>query len=117
MILYKICNRYGILSVIGVLTPTEILTDYENGADVVNLFPANSFGPGYLKDLKGPLPQIPIISTGVINVENVKEYLEASGIAVGLGSSLVNTSKLVEDKDYEQLTERALSFSKAIENY
>ncbi|MGG0451786.1 bifunctional 4-hydroxy-2-oxoglutarate aldolase/2-dehydro-3-deoxy-phosphogluconate aldolase [Priestia megaterium] len=111
----KMCNRYGVLSVIGALTPTEILTAYENGADVVKCFPANSFGPSYLKDLKGPLSHIPIIPTGGINVENVNEYLDASGIAVGLGSSLVNTSKLLEEKDYEKLTERAMNFSKAIQ--
>lgn len=110
----KMCNRYGVLSIVGALTPTEILTAYENGADVIKIFPANTFGSKYLKDLKGPMPHVPIIPTGGINLDNVKEYLDASGIAVGLGSSLVNTSKLNSEEDYKALTNTAKRFTELI---
>ena len=84
------CSRYGKLAVPGVLTPTEIITAYEAGAQVVKIFPARAFGPDYIKDLKGPLNHINIIAVGGITIENTADYLLAGAIGVGVGSELVN---------------------------
>src|SRR5699024_5351291 len=100
-----VCNRYGILSIIGALTPTEILKAYENGADIVKVFPAQQLGVDYLKQISAPLGHIPIIPTGGINLDNVKSFYETSNIAVGVGGSLVNPSKITDKEDYTYITE------------
>lgn len=106
----KLTKRYGIVSIPGALTPTEILKAYENGADVIKVFPANLFGPKYLKDVHGPLPHIPLMPTGGINLENIKDYIEAGGIAAGLGSSLVNTKQEVTEETLSDITKTARAF-------
>src|SRR5699024_636996 len=99
----NICKLKKITCIIGAFTPTEILLAYSNGADYIKIFPATTLGTDYIKTLKGPFPNIPIIPTGGIDKNNVKEYLNASGIAVGIGSSLVNTKNLIKDEDFEEL--------------
>jgi 2-dehydro-3-deoxyphosphogluconate aldolase / (4S)-4-hydroxy-2-oxoglutarate aldolase len=100
-------KRYGIISIPGALTPTEILTAYESGADMVKVFPANVFGPGYIKNIHGPFPYIPLMVTGGINNENMGEYMAGGASAIGLGSNLVNPEKLKSEEDYRTLTENA----------
>ncbi|SES07314.1 bifunctional 4-hydroxy-2-oxoglutarate aldolase/2-dehydro-3-deoxy-phosphogluconate aldolase [Salipaludibacillus aurantiacus] len=106
----RMTKRYGVVSVPGALTPTEILTAYENGADMVKIFPANTFGPDYLKSLKGPFPHIPLMVTGGINLENIADYSAKGGALLGIGSNLVNPKKLVEKEDYEALTKEAARY-------
>lgn len=106
----RLTNRYGILNIAGALTPTEILTAYENGADMVKVFPANVFGPDYIKSVHGPLPHIPLMVTGGITLENMNDYLTKGGVAVGIGSNLVNVNNLQTDKDYLQLAKTARHF-------
>lgn len=89
----KLTKRYGVISIPGALTPTEILTAYEHGADVIKVFPASAFGPRYLKDIHGPLPHIPLMPTGGVDLGNLAEYIRAGAVAVGIGSNLVNTKK------------------------
>lgn len=106
----RLTKRYGVISIPGALTPTEILKAYESGADIIKVFPANAFGPRYLKDIHGPLPQIPLMPTGGIDVENVGEYLKAGAVAVGVGSTLVNTKQSITEESLARLTEKAMQF-------
>ncbi|WP_042222150.1 bifunctional 4-hydroxy-2-oxoglutarate aldolase/2-dehydro-3-deoxy-phosphogluconate aldolase [Oceanobacillus manasiensis] len=108
----KLTNRYHIETIPGVLTPTEIQTAYEHGASMVKIFPANTFGPGYIKNIRGPLPHVEAMVTGGINVDNMNEYLKNGSAAVGIGSNLVNAKALTDETSYKQLTERAKAFVK-----
>ncbi|WP_332628499.1 bifunctional 4-hydroxy-2-oxoglutarate aldolase/2-dehydro-3-deoxy-phosphogluconate aldolase [Halalkalibacter flavus] len=112
----KMTKRYGKLSVPGAFSPTEILTAYEEGADAVKVFPSARVGSGYIKDLKGPLPQIPLIATGGIDKNNLHEYLKAGVVAVGLGGSLVN-SKALAAGDFDTIAEDARDFSRLFSEF
>ncbi|HZH62807.1 MAG TPA: bifunctional 4-hydroxy-2-oxoglutarate aldolase/2-dehydro-3-deoxy-phosphogluconate aldolase [Metabacillus sp.] len=110
----EMAKRYGVVSIPGALTPTEILTAYENGADLIKVFPANVFGPSYIKDIHGPLPQVPLITTGGISVENAGEYIKAGAAGVGVGSSLVNTKKELTSAYLSEITTTASMFINAV---
>src|SRR5699024_9462213 len=97
----EICGRYGIEHIPGVLTPTEILTAYEHGARMVKIFPADVVGPKYVRNIRGPLPQITAMVTGGITFENMQNYLKEGSNAVGIGSNLVNAHVLQTDKNYQ----------------
>ncbi len=73
----------------GALTPTEIFTAHETGADAVKIFPAGALGPQYIKELRGPFPDIPLLATGGIGVSNAALFFEAGATAIGVGSALV----------------------------
>ncbi|MBU8791726.1 bifunctional 4-hydroxy-2-oxoglutarate aldolase/2-dehydro-3-deoxy-phosphogluconate aldolase [Oceanobacillus caeni] len=107
----KLTNRYGILNIPGVMTPSEILTAYENGAQMVKVFPAEILGPNYIKNILGPLPYVQAMVTGGITIENMNEYLAKGSVAVGIGSNLVNASKLKTKEDYNDLTKRANQYT------
>lgn len=107
----KMTKRYGIASIPGALTPTEILTANENGADMIKVFPANAFGPGYIKNIHGPFPHIPLMVTGGINESNMQEYIEGGALAIGVGGNLVNPKNLNSDEDYLTLTKKALEYT------
>ncbi|WP_339732519.1 bifunctional 4-hydroxy-2-oxoglutarate aldolase/2-dehydro-3-deoxy-phosphogluconate aldolase [uncultured Gimesia sp.] len=96
----ELCNRYDKLIMTGAFTPTEVLTAWEAGADIIKIFPAFVGGPAYLKALHGPLPQIPLMPTGGVDLETLPAYLNAGACAVGLGSSLV-TKQMVESGDLD----------------
>jgi 2-dehydro-3-deoxyphosphogluconate aldolase/(4S)-4-hydroxy-2-oxoglutarate aldolase len=85
----RICRRYDKLVMPGALTPTEVLTAWEAGADIVKVFPADVGGPGYLKSLHGPLPQVKLLPTGGVDLETLGDFFAAGACAVGLGSALV----------------------------
>jgi 2-dehydro-3-deoxyphosphogluconate aldolase / (4S)-4-hydroxy-2-oxoglutarate aldolase len=106
-------RRYGKPIIVGAYTPTEILHAWEHGADMVKLFPANIGGPEYIKALKGPLPQVPIVPTGGIELENIAAYLNAGAAALGVGGNLVN-KKLMAARDYAGLTRNAQAFAEAV---
>jgi len=110
----KVCNRYGILTISGAFTPTEILSAYENGAKIIKVFPAGVIGPKYIKNIKGPLPHIPLMVTGGIDIDEVKSYLDIGCVAVGLGSGLVNTQKLNSSEDFAELKEKTKSLMEKI---
>jgi 2-dehydro-3-deoxyphosphogluconate aldolase/(4S)-4-hydroxy-2-oxoglutarate aldolase len=107
------CNRYGVLVAPGAFTPTEALTAYEAGADLVKIFPASSGGPGHLGGIKGPLPQIPLMPTGGVDADNAGEFIEAGAAVVGAGSALV-PGDAVETGDFERITDNARAFSEAV---
>ena len=106
----RMTKRYGVLSVPGAFTPTEILTAYENGADLIKVFPANVLGPGFFKDMKGPLPHIPLMPTGGINLTNVGSYIKSGAIAAGVGGTLVNTKEEITEAYLNRLRENASQF-------
>jgi 2-dehydro-3-deoxyphosphogluconate aldolase / (4S)-4-hydroxy-2-oxoglutarate aldolase len=110
----KMTKRYGVVSIPGALTPTEILTAYEHGADMIKVFPVNAFGPGYIKNIHGPFPSIPLMVTGGINTENVNDYIRNGALAVGVGSNLVNPKNLHHEEDYQSLTEKALEYTNTL---
>ncbi|MGP4076256.1 bifunctional 4-hydroxy-2-oxoglutarate aldolase/2-dehydro-3-deoxy-phosphogluconate aldolase [Halobacillus sp. K22] len=106
----RAAKRYGKLCISGAFTPTEILTAYEHGADMVKVFPASTVGSGFIKSLKGPLPQVSIMATGGIHLSNMKEFVESGAEVVGIGSQLVSASTLNSEKDYERLEELAKEY-------
>ncbi|MDR6121371.1 2-dehydro-3-deoxyphosphogluconate aldolase/(4S)-4-hydroxy-2-oxoglutarate aldolase [Bacillus sp. SLBN-46] len=110
----KMTKRYGVTSIPGALTPTEILTAYEHGADMIKVFPANAFGPGYVKNIHGPFPHIPLMVTGGINQGNVLEYMGSGALAVGVGSNLVDPKLLKSDEDYHALTSKARAYTEVV---
>ncbi|MBA5690463.1 bifunctional 2-keto-4-hydroxyglutarate aldolase/2-keto-3-deoxy-6-phosphogluconate aldolase [Rugamonas apoptosis] len=103
----RMCQRYQVLSMPGAVTPTEIVTAMEAGADLVKLFPAETLGPAYLQALRAPLPQAPLMPTGGVTVENLPEWFANGALAVGIGGSL---SGPAAQGDYRAVTERAARF-------
>jgi len=99
-------RRYGVVIIPGAMTPTEILTAWEAGADMVKVFPASVLGPSYLKAVRGPLPQIPLVPTGGITADNAGEFIRAGAAMVCAGGWLVDKKAVAEGR-YEVLTERA----------
>ena len=109
----EVCHRYGVPIVAGALTPTEILTAWEAGASYVKVFPASLGGPGYLKDVRGPLPQVKLIPTGGVSPENAGYFIRAGAAAVALGSNLVD-ERTVAAGDWAGLTARARAVVEAV---
>jgi 2-dehydro-3-deoxyphosphogluconate aldolase/(4S)-4-hydroxy-2-oxoglutarate aldolase len=102
----KLCNRYGKLVMAGAFTPTEVLTAWEAGADIVKVFPADIGGPSYLKAIHGPLPQVRLLPTGGVNLDTLPDFVNAGACAVGLGSSLIE-KQAVQDGDLGRIRELA----------
>ncbi len=111
----EVTHRYDVPIIPGALTPTEILRAWECGAEVVKIFPASSLGPSYIRELKGPFPQIKLCPTGGVNLENVAEFLKAGASCVGVGGSLVRKDFL-EGRKWKELEELARQFKKATES-
>jgi 2-dehydro-3-deoxyphosphogluconate aldolase/(4S)-4-hydroxy-2-oxoglutarate aldolase len=106
----EMCHRYGVAVLPGALTPTEIVTAWEAGADVVKVFPASSLGGAkYLKSVKAPLPQVELIPTGGVSLATAQEFLEAGAFALGVGADLVNPKAIVEGHP-ETITENAAKY-------
>lgn len=98
----RLCRRYDKAVLPGALTPTEVLTAWEAGADVVKIFPSDLTGPAYLKALAGPLPQVRMMPTGGVNLETAADFLQAGAFALGVGSSLVDGRSLA-DRDFARI--------------
>jgi len=109
----EMAHRYGVAAIPGAMTPTEILTAWEAGADVVKVFPAGVLGPGYLKAVRGPLPQIPLAPTGGITADNAGEFIQAGAVMVCAGGWLVD-KKAVDEARYDVLTQRARQLVEAV---
>jgi 2-dehydro-3-deoxyphosphogluconate aldolase/(4S)-4-hydroxy-2-oxoglutarate aldolase len=105
----RLCRRYDKLVMPGAFTPTEILTAWEVGADVVKVFPADVVGPAFFKAMRGPLPQIRLMPTGGVDLTNAAEFLKAGACCLGVGSQLVDP-KLVAAKAFDQLRELAARY-------
>ena len=106
----EMVKRYSKVICPGALTPTEVLTAWEAGADVVKVFPCGNVGGAkYIKALKGPFPQIEMIPTGGVNLETAADFLKAGACAVAVGGELVD-AKLLKENKYDELTERARQY-------
>jgi 2-dehydro-3-deoxyphosphogluconate aldolase/(4S)-4-hydroxy-2-oxoglutarate aldolase len=93
----EMCHRYSIAVLPGALTPTEIVTAWQAGADVVKVFPASSMGgAGYLKSIKAPLPQVELIPTGGVSLATAEDFLKAGAFALGVGADLVDPKAAAE---------------------
>ena len=97
----KICNRYKVPYLPGIMTINEIITAHEAGVDFVKLFPGSSFGQGYVKAIKGPLPYANIMVTGGVNIDNIDSWIKAGVDAVGIGGEL---NKLGEEGKFDEIT-------------
>ena len=109
----KLGNRYDKLVMPGAFTPTEILTAWEAGAQVIKVFPADIGGPAYLKTLHGPLPQVRLLPTGGVNLSTIADFLKAGACAVGLGGALVEP-KAVETGDMARIKSLAQQYVEAV---
>ena len=103
------CRDAGVPVICGALTPTEILAAWELGADVVKIFPAEFFGPAYIRSIKAPFPQIELMPTGGVTPETLSDFLRAGAIAAAAGSALVSAAAL-KSGDWAEITARALLF-------
>jgi 2-dehydro-3-deoxyphosphogluconate aldolase/(4S)-4-hydroxy-2-oxoglutarate aldolase len=108
-----LCHRYDVAAMPGCFSPTEILAAWEAGADIVKVFPATAVGPGYFKDIHGPLPQVRLMPTGGVTLENTGEWIKAGAVAVGVGTALVER-QAVEAGDYATVTAKAARFVEAV---
>jgi 2-dehydro-3-deoxyphosphogluconate aldolase/(4S)-4-hydroxy-2-oxoglutarate aldolase len=108
-----LCNRYGVPVMPGCYTPTEMLTAWEAGADMIKLFPASVGGPDLVKALLAPLPQLEIVPVGGVDLDNAAEFIAKGSAALGVGSSLVNL-KLLASGDMDELAMRAASFIREV---
>lgn len=108
-----VCNRYAIPYLPGCMTIREMVKALEAGCDILKLFPANNFSPSFIKSVKGPLPHVQIMPTGGINAGNMKEWLDADAVAVGVGSDL---NKAYKAGGYDAVVEASKKYIEASGN-
>ncbi|MFI6408335.1 bifunctional 4-hydroxy-2-oxoglutarate aldolase/2-dehydro-3-deoxy-phosphogluconate aldolase [Streptomyces sp. NPDC050548] len=106
-------NRYQAVTISGAYTPTEIVDTMQAGADIVKLFPAEFVGPEYVRTVRAPLPQAPLMPAGGVTADNVKEWFDAGVVAVGVGSFVTKAARA--DGNYRHVTEAAATMLRAIE--
>jgi 2-dehydro-3-deoxyphosphogluconate aldolase/(4S)-4-hydroxy-2-oxoglutarate aldolase len=100
------CRRYDTFVAPGAFTPTEIVAAWERGADVVKVFPATSVGPKYFKDIQGPMPQVRLMPTGGVSLENARDFIANGACCVAIGTALLD-KKAIEAGDWTLLTQKA----------
>jgi 2-dehydro-3-deoxyphosphogluconate aldolase/(4S)-4-hydroxy-2-oxoglutarate aldolase len=105
----------GLVVMIGAYTPSEIVHAYRLGSDVVKLFPGSQGGPKYMKALRGPFPDIPLMPTGGVNIDNVADWFAAGAFAVGAGSNLCS-SAWAEEGRFDDIKANAMEFVKEVQN-
>jgi 2-dehydro-3-deoxyphosphogluconate aldolase/(4S)-4-hydroxy-2-oxoglutarate aldolase len=100
------CHGRDVPVMPGCFTPSEILDAWESGADIVKVFPATVLGPGFLKDIRGPLPQVKMMPTGGVTIDNAGEWIRAGAVAVGVGTALLDATA-ISDGNYRLLRSNA----------
>ncbi len=100
------CHERDVAACPGCFTPTEILDAHEHGADIVKVFPATALGPQFIKDVRGPLPQVRLMPTGGVSLDNAGDWIRAGAVAVGVGTALVD-AKAIEAGRLDVLTSNA----------
>jgi len=111
----ELCRRYSVTVCPGALTPTEVVTAWQAGADVVKIFPCSAMGgASYLKALKAPLPQIELIPTGGVSLQTAAEFINTGALALGVGSDLVDT-KAIRAGQPEKVTNAARAYVAAVQ--
>jgi 2-dehydro-3-deoxyphosphogluconate aldolase/(4S)-4-hydroxy-2-oxoglutarate aldolase len=107
------CHALDVPAMPGCFTPTEILAAWESGADIVKVFPATVLGPGFFKDVHGPLPAVRMMPTGGVTRENAGDWIRAGAVAIGVGTALVDP-RLVSDQRFDAIADRARAFVAAV---
>jgi 2-dehydro-3-deoxyphosphogluconate aldolase/(4S)-4-hydroxy-2-oxoglutarate aldolase len=102
----RVCHEFDVPAVPGCFSPTEILAAHDCDADLIKVFPATMLGPQYIKDLRAPLPQLKLMPTGGVTLENGGDWIRAGAVAIGLGSALVD-SKAIDDGRFDAITDNA----------
>jgi 2-dehydro-3-deoxyphosphogluconate aldolase/(4S)-4-hydroxy-2-oxoglutarate aldolase len=115
----QMCRRYSVAALAGALTPTEVVNAWEAGADVVKVFPCGAIGgPAYIRALRAPLPQIPLMPSGGVSLANAADFIKAGSFALGVGSDLID-AKAIFEEDWATLatsvTARAREYERVIE--
>ena len=110
----SLCNKYSIPVMPGCFTPTEALTAWEAGADMIKLFPASIGGPPFVKAFLAPMPQLEIVPVGGVNLDNAAEFIQKGSSAIGVGSSLVN-QKILESGNFDEISNRAKLFVEQVQ--
>jgi 2-dehydro-3-deoxyphosphogluconate aldolase/(4S)-4-hydroxy-2-oxoglutarate aldolase len=109
----EMARRYGVTTVIGAFTATEMLTASEAGADYIKVHPASLGGPQYFKDILAPLPHLKLVPSGGVSVQTAPEFMKAGAVAVAAGGSLVGRGSL-DAESLASVTERARAFKQAV---
>jgi 2-dehydro-3-deoxyphosphogluconate aldolase / (4S)-4-hydroxy-2-oxoglutarate aldolase len=100
------CHERGVPAMPGCFTPTEILAAHECGADIIKVFPATALGPQFIKDVRAPLPQVKLMPTGGVTIENAGDWIRAGAVAVGMGSALLDASAIADGR-FDAITANA----------
>lgn len=112
----ELCRRYSKAVLPGALTPTEVLTAWQAGADVVKIFPSEITGPQYLKALHGPLPQVKLMPTGGVNLETAADFLAAGAVALGVGGSLIE-KEAVAAGNLQRIADLAAQYVQIVKDF
>ncbi|MBM3982892.1 MAG: bifunctional 4-hydroxy-2-oxoglutarate aldolase/2-dehydro-3-deoxy-phosphogluconate aldolase [Planctomycetes bacterium] len=112
----RMCRRYDKLAMPGAFTPTEVLTAWDAGADIVKVFPAEVVGPAFFKALRGPLPQVKLMPTGGVDLSTAGEFLRAGAVCLGVGGQLVDP-KAVAAGDFARITELARQYTDTVKRH
>jgi 2-dehydro-3-deoxyphosphogluconate aldolase/(4S)-4-hydroxy-2-oxoglutarate aldolase len=105
----RLCQRYDKLVMPGAFTPTEILTAWEAGADIVKVFPADVLGPPFFKAVRAPLPQVRLMPTGGVDLTTAAAFLQAGACCLGIGSQLVEPNA-VADRNFDRIRDLAAKY-------
>jgi 2-dehydro-3-deoxyphosphogluconate aldolase/(4S)-4-hydroxy-2-oxoglutarate aldolase len=105
----RLCQRYDKLVMPGAFTPTEILTAWEAGADIVKVFPADVVGPAFFKAIRGPLPQVRLMPTGGVDLNTAADFLKAGACCLGIGGQLVEP-RAVAERNFDRIRELARQY-------
>jgi 2-dehydro-3-deoxyphosphogluconate aldolase / (4S)-4-hydroxy-2-oxoglutarate aldolase len=109
----KLTKKLGAISIPGGFTPSEIVNAYTLGADIIKVFPATN-GIEFIKNIRGPLPQIPLMPTGGVQLENIQDFKQVGAVAFGIGSALVDAKNEVNNQFLQELTHKAQQFVEAV---
>jgi 2-dehydro-3-deoxyphosphogluconate aldolase/(4S)-4-hydroxy-2-oxoglutarate aldolase len=107
----RLCNRYQVPYMPGAATIGEVIAGMECGADIVKVFPGDTLGPAFVKAVRGPLPQAQLMPTGGVSVENVRQWIDAGSVAIGVGGNLTAAAKT---GDFASITRIAQQFVEKI---
>jgi 2-dehydro-3-deoxyphosphogluconate aldolase / (4S)-4-hydroxy-2-oxoglutarate aldolase len=113
--LIETCHRFDVPVMPGCYTPTEILDAWEAGADLVKVFPATALGPAYIKDIRGPLPQLRLVPTGGVTKDNAGDWIRAGAVAIGAGTALVDRTA-VDERRFDAITANARHVVRAVQD-
>lgn len=109
----RTCREAGVPVIPGAFTATEVVEAWEAGASLVKVFPVGSVGPRYLRDLRGPLPHIPLVPTGGVSLETAPAFIRAGAAALGVGGEMVSRDLLAR-RDFAEITRRAQAFADVV---